>query len=68
MTEFLEEYQAYGNTGGMIDVLDTLGYGPGVWRFDEMSSKDMERILVERQLRFQRAMRESLHGVSTGAY
>jgi hypothetical protein len=68
MTEFLEEYQAYGNTGGMIDVLDTLGYGPGVWRFDEMSSKDMERVLMERQLRFQRAMRESLHGVSTGAY
>jgi hypothetical protein len=63
MAEFLEEYQAYGNTNGMIDVLDTLGYGPEVWKFGQMTDKDLGRILQERQLRMERAMRQSMLGM-----
>jgi len=64
MAEFLEEYQAYGNTNGMIDVLDTLGYGPEVWRFDGVTEKELMRTVVERQLRFQRSLRESTVGLA----
>lgn len=62
MTEFLEEYEAYGNTNGKIDVLDTLGYGPEVWRFDSTTDKEMEKLLIERQARFERSLRESTQG------
>jgi hypothetical protein len=62
-SEFLEEYEAYGNTNGMIDVLDTLGYGPTVWRFDEVQEKDMARILQERQARFESALRQASLGL-----
>lgn len=62
MSEFLEEYEAYGNTNGMIDVLDTLGYGPTVWRFEDTSDRDMERIIRERQLRFESSLRQSTLG------
>lgn len=68
MTEFLEEYETFGVTNGMIDVLDTLGYGPEVWKFDGMSEKDMMRVLLERQYRMQAAMRESILGQQIGAY
>jgi hypothetical protein len=62
-TEFVEEYQAYGNTNGMIDVLDTLGYGPTVWRFDEVQEKDLARIIAERQARFESALRQASLGL-----
>lgn len=63
MNEFLEEYEAYGNTNGMIDVLDTLGYGPTVWRFDDSTDKQMERIVRERQARFESSLRYSTQGL-----
>ena len=64
MTEFLEEYEAYGNTSGMIDVLDTLGYGPEVWKFEEQTDNDMMQMIKERQARFELALRQSTYGLS----
>jgi len=56
---FLEEYEAYGNKNGLIDVLDTLGYGPQVWKFNQISDQEMAAVFAQRALNFQRAM----HGI-----
>jgi hypothetical protein len=53
---FMEEYEAYGNKNGLIDILDTLGYGPEVWKFDAMSEQAMAAVIQQRALDFQRMM------------
>jgi hypothetical protein len=56
MRLFLEEYEAYGNKNGLIDILDTLGYGPQVWQFDAVSNSELAAVIAQRALNFQRAM------------
>lgn len=53
---FLDEYEAYGNTNGLIDILDTLGYGPEVWKFDAVSESELAAVIQQRALNFQRMM------------
>lgn len=55
--KFLEEYEAYGNKKGLVDILDTLGYGPQVWKFDDVDEIELEKIVAIQQNRFRRAMR-----------
>jgi len=55
--KFLEEYEAYGNKKGLLDILDTLGYGPQVWRFDDVDEAELEKIIAFQQQRFRRATR-----------
>ena len=54
--EFIEEYEAYGNKNGMLDVLDTLGYGPQIWQFPDMDDEALAALLAARQNRFRKAM------------
>jgi hypothetical protein len=65
MTEFLEEYEAYGNTDGKIDVLDTLGYGPDVWKLNQITENQERAMIIERQARFERALRQSTYGLAS---
>lgn len=46
--EFFEELESYPN-GALRDVLDTLGYGPQVWKFDDSNTEDLE-IEMKRRL------------------
>jgi hypothetical protein len=54
---FLEEFEAYGNKKGLIDILDTLGYGPEVWKFNQVSDAELAAVVSQRALNFQRMMR-----------
>lgn len=54
--QVLEEMDAYGNTGALIDILDTLGYGPQVWKFDDTDLDDIEDFIKQQESRFTRAM------------
>ena len=54
---FLEELEAYGNKNGLIDILDTLGYGPQVWKFDDVDEEELGKIISIQQNRYKRAMR-----------
>lgn len=56
-TKFLEEYEAYGNKKALVDILDTLGYGPQVWDFNDVDEEELEKIISIQQQRFRRAMR-----------
>ena len=40
----------------LIDLLDTLGYGPQVWKFDEQDDEELAALLSMQQSRFIRAM------------
>lgn len=53
--KFLEEYEAYGNKNGLLDILDTLGYGPQVWRFDDVNELELENYINMQRQRFKRA-------------
>lgn len=55
--KFMEEYEAYGNKNGLLDILDTLGYGPQVWRFDDVNELEIESYLSRQQQRFLRSHR-----------
>lgn len=55
--EFIEELEAYGNTNGLLDILDTLGYGPQVWQFDSVDELEISAYIQAQQQRFRRAMR-----------
>jgi hypothetical protein len=56
---FLDEFEAYGNKNGLIDILDTLGYGPEVWKFNQVSDSELASVMQQRALNFQRMM----HGI-----
>lgn len=56
---FLDEFEAYGNKKGLIDILDTLGYGPEVWKFNQVSDDEHAAAFAQRALNFQRMM----HGI-----
>lgn len=51
-----EEMETYGNRGALIDLLDTLGYGPQVWKFDEQDDEELAALISMQQSRFIRAM------------
>jgi hypothetical protein len=51
----VEEMKSYGNTGALIDLLDTLGYGTQIWKFDDTDDEQLLEILNMRQQRFIRA-------------
>lgn len=53
---FLEEHEAYGNKNGLIDLLDTLGYGPEVWKMNNVREDQMAAVIAQRALNFQRMM------------
>jgi hypothetical protein len=54
--QVIEEMETYGNRGALIDILDTLGYGPQVWKFDDVDEEDLRDLLIAQQNRFTRAM------------
>ena len=57
--EFMEEYEAYGNTNGLIDILDTLGYGTQIWDFPALDDEALLTTLRTRQRKFVAAMAEA---------
>jgi hypothetical protein len=57
--EFMEEVETYPN-GPLRDVLDTLGYGPQVWDFDE-SEEDIEDFLSSGLSRWTRSTKSELY-------
>ena len=59
--EFFEEMEQY-PAGKLIDVLDTLGYGPQVWDFDT-STEDIEKEILQRREQYKRNIRNSYAGV-----
>lgn len=60
--EFMEEVETYPN-GPLRDVLDTLGYGPQVWDFQE-DAEDIEDFLNTNLLRWTRGSRGEVHATS----
>lgn len=55
--KFMEELKAYGNKNGLVDILDTLGYGPQIWKFDDVDDVELERLVMNQQTKYRRAMR-----------
>jgi len=53
--EFEEEFESY-PSGKLIDVLDTLGYGPSVWPF-EAEDDDLENEVLRREAVYRRNLR-----------
>jgi hypothetical protein len=58
-SKVVEELEAYGNKNGLVDILDTLGYGPQVWKFDDVDDEELENLVIAQQTRFRKAMRMS---------
>lgn len=59
--EFYEEFEAY-PAGKLVDVLDTLGYGPQVWDFDT-NTDEIEKEILARREQYKRNIRNSYSGV-----
>jgi hypothetical protein len=55
--KLLEEAEAYGQKKGLIDILDVLGYGPQVWKFDTTSEEEVSSFLSQRLARYTRGAR-----------
>jgi len=55
--EFIEELEAYGNSNGLVDILDTLGYGPQIWQFDSVDELELKDFMESQVSRYRRAMR-----------
>jgi hypothetical protein len=60
MEEFIEEFESY-PSGRLIDVLDTLGYGPQVWDFDT-NTDEIEFEILRRKEQYKR----NIHNSSVG--
>jgi len=60
MDEFIEEFEAY-PSGKLVDVLDTLGYGPQVWDFDT-NTEEIELEILKRKEQYKRNIRNSYSG------
>lgn len=60
MDEFIEELEAY-PSGKLIDVLDTLGYGPSVWDFDT-NTEEIELEIFRRREQYKRQIRNTFAG------
>lgn len=54
--EVREEMRTYGNRGALVDILDTLGYGTQVWKFDELTDEYIEEFFTAQKNRFVKAM------------
>ena len=59
--EFFEEFEAY-PAGKLIDVLDTLGYGPQVWDFDT-NTEDIEKEILYRREQYKRNIKLAYSGI-----
>lgn len=57
MEEFFEEFETY-PTGKLVDVLDTLGYGPSVWDFDT-NTDEIEFEILKRKRQYERTVRST---------
>jgi hypothetical protein len=55
-SKLLEEAEAYGQKTGLIDLLDVLGYGPQVWKFDTTSEEEIGDFLSQRLNKFKRGV------------
>jgi hypothetical protein len=62
MDEFHEEFDTY-PAGKLVDVLDTLGYGPSVWDFDT-NTDEIEAEIVKRRYNYQRNIRNTVMGLN----
>ena len=51
-----EEMEQYGNKGGLVDLLDTLGYGTQIWKFDDYNTEDLELLITAQRNRYVAAM------------
>lgn len=60
MEEFYEEFEAY-PAGKLVDVLDTLGYGPSVWEYDT-NTDEIEKEILRRKNQYQRNIRNTILG------
>jgi hypothetical protein len=60
MEEFIEEFESY-PAGKLVDVLDTLGYGPQVWDFD-INTEEIEAEILLRKEQYKRNIRNSISG------
>ena len=61
MDEFFEEFETY-PSGKLVDVLDTLGYGPQVWDFDT-NTEEIEAEILQRREQYKRNIRNTFVGV-----
>lgn len=61
MQEFHDEYETY-PAGKLVDVLDTLGYGPQVWDFDTNTEEIENEILLRRE-QYKRNIQNSYSGL-----
>jgi len=59
--EFIEEFETY-PAGKLVDVLDTLGYGPQVWDFDT-NTDEIEAEILRRKKHYERNIRNTYAGV-----
>jgi hypothetical protein len=62
MDEFHEEFDVY-PSGKLVDVLDTLGYGPSVWDFDT-NTDEIEAEVLRRKYQYQRNIRNTVMGLN----
>lgn len=58
--EFYEEIESY-PSGKLVDVLDTLGYGPSVWDFDE-NTEAIEKAILQRRNQYKRNIQNTRSG------
>lgn len=59
--EFIEEFESY-PSGKLVDILDTLGYGPSVWDFDT-NTEEIELEILKRREQYKRNIRATHAGV-----
>lgn len=57
MEEFYEEFESY-PSGKLVDILDTLGYGPSVWDFDT-NTEEIELEILRRKEQYKRNIRNT---------
>lgn len=50
--DFKEEAEAWGQKKWLIDLLDTVSYGPQIWNFDIASEEDNEKFLKANKARY----------------
>ena len=59
MEEFYEEFESY-PSGKLVDILDTLGYGPSVWDVDTYTV-EIELEILRRKEQYKRTIRNMPH-------
>ena len=54
--KFREEAESWGQSKGLIDLLDVFGYGPQVWKFDLVNQDELNEFLSARLARWRRGV------------